>query len=261
MNNISKNLSRQEQILEIVKDKYRVSIDELAKKFNVTQMTIYRDLEFLENENKIIRTKKSATYITNQADIDYAYYKRLSFNKDEKQAIAKEALKYISNNELIYLDGSTSTFYLAKLIIKSKFSNLTIMTPSPVVIYELLKDPGIQILCPGGTLNMTTYLFYNENLDEYLKNININKIFISCSGFSINAGFTEALKVEASLKMSIIKKSNEVIFLADYSKSNIISAYTFASPNVADILITDSRVNKEFIKKLKEKIPEIIVAG
>ena len=160
MNNISKNLSRQEQILEIVKDKYRVSIDELAKKFNVTHMTIYRDLEFLENENKIIRTKKSATYITNQADIDYAYSKRLSFNKDEKQAIAKEALK-----------------------------------------------------------------------------------------------------IEANLKMSIIKKSNEVIFLADYSKSNIVSAYTFGSLDVADILITDSRVNKEFIKKLKEKISEIIVAG
>ncbi|MCE5330023.1 DeoR family transcriptional regulator [bacterium] len=51
MNNISKNLSRQEQILGMVKDKYKISIDELAKMFNVTHMTIYRDLEFLENEN------------------------------------------------------------------------------------------------------------------------------------------------------------------------------------------------------------------
>ena len=261
MNNISKNLSRQEQILELVKEKYKVSIDELAKKFNVTHMTIYRDLEYLENENKIIRTKKSATFITNQADIDYAYSERLSFNREEKQAIAREASKYISNNELIYLDGSTSTFYLAKLIVKNKFSNLTIMTPSPVVINELLKDRSIQILCPGGTLNTSTYLFYNENLDGYLNNININKIFISCSGFSFNNGYTEALKAEADLKMSIIKKSNEVIILADYSKSNIVSAYTFGSLDVADLLITDHKVNKEFIEKIKEKIPKIIMAG
>lgn len=260
MNNISKNYTRQEKILEIVKDKYKVNIDELAKIFNVTHMTIYRDLELLENENKIIRTKKSATYITNQADIDYAYSERLLFNREEKQEIAKEALKFISNNELIYLDGSTSTFYLAKLIVKNKFSNLTIMTPSPIVIYELLKDRGIQILCPGGTLNTYTYLFYNENLDLYLKNININKIFISCSGFSLSKGYTEALKAEADLKTSIISKSNEVIVLADYSKANIISTYTFGNLDIAKILITDRKVNKELINKLKEKIPEIIIA-
>jgi DeoR/GlpR family transcriptional regulator of sugar metabolism len=57
----------------------------------------------------------------------------------------------------------------------------------------------------------------------------------------------------------VLKKTNEVIVLADYSKSNIVSTYTFGSINAAHVLITDNNVNKELIKKLKETIPEVIV--
>ncbi len=68
-------------------------------------------------------------------------------------------------------------------------------------------------------------------------------------------------KEEADLKMSIISKSNEVIVLADYSKANIISTYTFGPIDVAKTLIIDNKINKEFLKNLREHTIEIVISN
>lgn len=259
MDYLPKNIKRLNKIVEILESKGKVEVAQLAKLFEVTNMTIYRDLKILEIENKLILTKGGAQYINNKPSVGYSDYFALAKNMKEKEAIVNSAINFIKDNETIFLDGSTTVLTLAKSIALQNMNKITIVTNSPIIATELSKNSNIQILCSGGILNNTNFVFYSSNMDYYFNDINLTKAFFSCSGFSISHGFTETIKEEAALKKIIIKKCPEINMLADHSKYNIMFTYTFADFNGVKRLIVDDGLDAEVIRKLKQTRAEIVV--
>ncbi len=258
MTNFINRTERINRIKEIAKTKNRINISDLSSYFNVSRMTIYRDLKILEVEKKLIITKKGIVYIDNAPNSEYPHNYRLERNKSEKKAIAKKAIDYINDNETIFLDGSTTALHLAKLLVIKNHLNLTIITISPLTVLELSKNKNIQILCTGGILNNTNYSFYKD--EAYIKNININKAFISCSGFSVKKGFTEAIREEAKLKKILTEHCPEINIIADYTKYNVVTTYTFGSLKNVRRIIVDNKLDIRSLVKLKESSVEVVVA-
>lgn len=257
MHGLPKNLIRLEEIIEIVKNEGKISVSYLSKHFNVTEMTIYNDLKRIQDKN-IILTKKEILYVGENILFDYPHYERLKNNAENKKIIAKKAIKYISNSDSVFFDGSTTTHYLAKLLAtKNQFSYLTVVTYSPIISLELAKNPNINVICLGGKLERINYIFLDSS-STYLKNININKSFISSVGISKKSGFTELIEGEANLKSKIINMCSENNIIADSTKFNKTGTYTFCSLSKASKIIVDK---PSLIKNIKEfrEIKDIII--
>jgi DeoR/GlpR family transcriptional regulator of sugar metabolism len=254
-----KNFERLEKIIKILEEKGNVYISNLAKYFNVSEMTIYNDLKKLQNDSKIIIVKRGAVYKDheNLIGIDLPHYERLNKNKEEKEIIARKALEHINNNEAIFLDASTTIQYLAELLSKEDSLHITVLTISPIIALELSKNKNIEIICTGGRLNNMHYYFLGY-LEQTIKDININKAFISCVGFSVENGFTEQLSEESKMKSALKDYCENIYVLADNSKFNKIGAYTFGPISFAKKIITDNFLDEKYIKLIKKQKVDII---
>jgi DeoR/GlpR family transcriptional regulator of sugar metabolism len=259
MGNISKNFIRLDQIIKILEDKGSINIPDLAKYFDVSEMTIYNDLKKIQNDSRIFVVKRGAIYKDDRdlIGIDLSHYDRFNRNKEEKKIIAQKALEYINNYESIFLDGSTTIQYLAKLLAEKKDLHLNVITISPIIAIELAKNKNIEILCTGGVLNKTHYVYY-ANYEKLIEGININKVFMSCLGFSIENGFTEQISEEAELKSKIKKYCENIYILLDHTKFNKIGAYTFGPVSLAKKMITDGLLDKKYIELIKKQKVDII---
>lgn len=254
-----KNIARLDKIAKMLEDKGNVSISNLAKYFNVSEMTIYNDLKKLQNDSRIIIVKRGAIYKDNNylIGIDLPYYERLNKNKERKKTIARKALNYISNNEAIFLDASTTIHYLAELLSKDNSLHITVLTISPIIALELSKNRNIEVICAGGRLNNIHYSFTTD-LGQFVKDINLNKVFISCVGFSIENGFTEQLSEESKMKIPLKDYCENIYVLADNTKFNKIGAYTFGPISFAKKIITDNFLDKKYIELIKKQKVDII---
>jgi len=248
-------MSRLEEIIEIVKNNERTSIDYLADYFKVTTMTIYNDLKKLGT--KIIVSKSDVIYMESEENFYFSkqpHYFRLQRHKEEKKEIAKKAVNYIRDYDTVFLDGGSTIHYLAKEIVNKNVLNLTVVTYSPVIVLELAKKENIEIICLGGKLNKNNYIFFS-NSRELLNQININQAFISAVGVSQETGYTELLEEEARLKIELSKYCKEIYILVDNSKFGIIGAYTFGPITFAKKIITDNRNEKiDLLNSIKNEI-------
>jgi len=249
--------SRRNKILEIVKTKTFLRLQELANLLNVSEMTIYRDIKNLSNN--LFLSKGEVIYKEYSNLSESSYYIRKEKNKELKIAIAKTAINYIKNNDTIFLDGSSTIGYLVNKIIERNFY-LTVVTISPIISIELAKKDNIKILCPGGLLEKINFI-YNCEIDNFLKSININKAFISCGAFSIEKGFTDLAIGEFKIKRKIVDKIPEINILADHTKINTAYSYTWANYDEVTRLICDNKIKKDCLEKLKAKKIEIILGN
>jgi DeoR/GlpR family transcriptional regulator of sugar metabolism len=252
---LSKNVERLNNILKLLYEKKKIEISELCNILSVSQNTIYRDLKSLEKENKLIRVKKGAVNFEIDSPYieEYPLYYRLRENCKAKLKIAETAAVLINNNETIFIDGSTSCVYLAKTITKKNSIILTVITPSPIVCVELLKNNNITVLLLGGIVNKDNFCSYSDFNAHIFENLNIKHAFFGCSGFSLKRGFTEAIENDYKFKKFILNIADHITILADHSKYNITSTFGLGEITIADSLVTDANLSPEDINTLKAK--------
>ena len=253
MYEIPKNLERLNTILRLLSENKKLDISELCHILAVSQNTIYRDLRRLEKDNKLIRIKKGAAiYDTDISNMEeYPFYFRLEENKKIKIKISEIAARLIKDNETIFLDASTTCVYLSRNLTKKNINNLTVVTSSPIIAIELLKNKNINILSLGGNINRNNYACYSDLNLKLLDNLNIQKAFFSCNGFSIHKGFTEAIEEEYKFKKVILNLCDNNIMIVDHSKYNKLSTYKFCDFRNIDSLITDISFTKDEADEIK----------
>jgi len=126
-----------------------VSISELARLFDVSEMTVRRDLTALEKQSHIQRTHGGAM-LTERMLIEFDYRGRREVNRAEKRAIAAEARKLVQPGQRLILDTGTTTFEFATLLKDAK--DLTVITPSIAVASELQHAEGVEVILLGGVI-------------------------------------------------------------------------------------------------------------
>jgi DeoR/GlpR family transcriptional regulator of sugar metabolism len=248
---------RRLEILKYVEEKESASIHELSEKFNVTLMTINRDLRKLHNEGKLTTVRGGAIAKSKSISESY-FFQRINTNLEAKKILAEKALKYIEPGDSIMLDSSTTAIILCRKIIKENIKNLTIVTNSNTIINELVSHSTITAISTGGLLLSKFQCLVGPLAELLISQVRVNKFFFSVAGISINGELTDTDIQEVSVKKKMMEVSNQKILLAGSHKFNKVALYKVTNIENLDLIINDgANEGKPFIEAIKSKGIEI----
>lgn len=252
-------VSRRAKILDELEKTGQVSVKELSKMFDISEVTIRNDLSQLEKQNMLIRARGGAIKIKFQRmAIDPSISDKQKEFQREKQLIAKEAVKLIEEGDTIVLDSGTTTTEIAKNL--EQFKNLTIIT-NALNIASILSDyEGVAIFMPGGSLRKKSLSLVGVLADENFEKFYCDKLFLGADGFNTTHGMSTPNSEEAHLNQIMIKNSKKVIVVADSRKFER-RRFAFIGPiSDIDIVITDSAIKVEDKTRLEQNGVKVIIA-
>ena len=250
-------LERQKIILDKLNLDGAVWVSKLSEELGVTEETIRRDLEKLENQEVLVRTHGGAVPII-ESTYELSLEKRKKTNLPAKEKLAKIAAEYIMPGDTIFLDSSTTTFYIAKEIKKMK--NITVISNSLRVIDELSNSESIKTIAVGGVVsNNQSFVGYLAE-DSIKSNFFAMKFFFSSKGISPEAGIMESNDLECAIKKQMLDNSTEKYYLCDSSKIGRIGFYKLTPIENIDYFITDADLESDYIDKFNEYGVKFITA-
>lgn len=253
--NINNAESRRDQIFQLIKSSKKIKVSELKKTFNISAVTIGKDLNYLEKKDLIIKNFGVVEYKENTASFHFGSNIN---NYEEKKKIAKAAIEFINDNEsIIFYTGSTIQ-QMAKYIPAGK--NIIAVTNSIQTAYELGFKPGIKTILLGGFYSSETTSTFGDQCIKQLIEYNIDKLFISSNGVSSSGGISIDQPFEAELNRHILKNSQKVIMLADYTKIGVDRFICVAPITDIDILITDDKAPADKLEEIRQKGVKVIIA-
>ena len=227
-----------------------ISLHNLALTFDVSDMTIRRDLDELRAKGYITIIQGVAILNKNQdgSEIikDYSLPMERSQMSAEKLAIAKLASTLVEPDDTILIDTGTTTECLFSFIPKN-FS-LTIVCYNMNTLIESQKMERSKIIFPGGFYHPNTQMFESTEGAGLISRLCINKCFLSAAGISTNGAVSCIEQHELLYKQNAIKSSMTKILMADSTKFGKIRPCMFTNLSNIDIVITDDNLSKEWIQ-------------
>jgi DeoR family fructose operon transcriptional repressor len=233
---------RRSELAKIVNERGSVSVHELSKNFQVTLMTINRDLRDLSREGKLVAVRGGA--ISNNYSIHGSFSsQRINAFIEIKQRLAAKALDYIQQGDSIVLDSSTTSFVLARTIAKRHIQNITVITNSIAILEELMPYRNINLMGTGGNTLDRSSCFVGPLSELVLSQLRADKLFFSVAGLNENGDLTDGETSEASVKRKMIEISQKKILLIGSYKLHKYSLNKVASLNEIDTMICDLAKN------------------
>jgi DeoR/GlpR family transcriptional regulator of sugar metabolism len=263
----SLTIERRMKIVKTINIHKTATVAEIAERLGTSPSTVRRDLDVLDEQGLISRTRGGATAIdySSQATLHRAlpaYEQRLNEYIAEKRAIGQCAAEHIHDGETILLDASSTNHYVLPFLARKR--GLTIITNSLYISKELMTisetNPSLTVVCSGGTLFMRSYSFIGMLAEQALSQFYVDKAFIGLRGISLRHGLTGPFLEEIPIKRQMIKCAQQVFILADHTKFNVTSASLIAPLNVVHTLITDARIAPEVARQMSSVIPHVVIA-
>lgn len=246
---------RYTKLIDLIRERKQMTVNELMSHFNVSDMTIRRDLTLLEQEGLIERIHGGAIYKGKSDEEDVPLSVRTVENKTLKERIARCAVQLIQDDSSILLDAGTTTFEIAKLLVcESPFKNLMVVTNDINIGYLISMNDKIQLIMPGGELRGSTKSFIGPSASQFFRSLSTDQAFIGCSGVSFEKGTVMNTNLaEADVKSEMIQSSMDVILVADYHKFNRNSLVSFSELKTINRVITNIEManeNKEYLNQI-----------
>lgn len=235
---------RRKTILDIVQKNGRASVADLAAMLEISPLTVRRDLDWLENDGQIYRRYGEAVLAEGAA---LANSSASSFEK-QKDAIAKAAAELVQDEDLIFINTSSTALMMVQHI---DAVGTTIITNS-MKAAELPCPPDGQLLVTGGTVRATRGVLYGDFALNNVRNITAVMSFTGCAGFSTLGGVTSTTQQEAMVNSAMVDHSEKLIVLADSSKLGVTAGFTYAPLHNVDLLITDKGASDSEVEELLE---------
>jgi len=237
--------TRQKKIFDIVSKKGSVSVDFLAKHFRVSKMTIRRDLEKLQEEDLLQRTHGGAM-LPQVLFKEMTYLEKQTQNIEVKRKIATDALEYVVENSVIYLDAGTTTFELAKHLVERK--DVQVVT-NDLRIASHLANAGVRVYMPGGLVSSDTGSIHSAEAIDFLENLNIDIAFLAASTVDNELNVCTPNEEKVLLKRYMIKNVPMNVLLVDSSKFHQKAIHRVFNLSEVDYVVTDYKGNLEVEKK------------
>ena len=229
-------MKNEESILNYVKEKEKVSVAEICKNLDVSESTARRKLSDLAKKGLIRRTHGGAQIIdTNNSVFNFSL--RIHKNIFEKRIIALKAANLIKEGDVVFLDGSTSTYFLAEYL--NEIKNITVIT-NGIDTLSLLAKKGVKAVSTGGKVSEenTSVLVGNYAVD-FVKTVNANICFFSCQSLGKNGEISDCYIEENHVRKAMIAQSQKTVLLCDSTKLNRTSPYKLCNARDIDYIVTD----------------------
>jgi len=248
---------RREEIIALIHMQDKVTVSELSKKYNISEVSIRKDLEALEAQGQLSRTHGGAVGM-NKLYLNMDLTERYKTNSSAKKEVAALVEKFIDDNDTIMMNAGTTLTYVLRALRGKK--NISIVTNSIQNATEAALFPAFNVILLGGELDSKYQFTYGQDAINQLQNYHATKCILSVDGISSDSGLTLYYSNEAELARKMIECSDMAIVAADSTKlgKNVFARITDASKT--DILITNKSENYDELGKLKKLGVKIVEA-
>jgi len=244
--------ARQRRIHEQIAQNGEVRIAELSERYGVTEMTIRRDLEKLEEGGTVKRTFGGAIYVYR----DVALQERTGLLTDEKAKIGRLAAALVGPGESVFLDGGTTTLQIARAL--KPGLQITVVTNALNIAAELASKQ-IPTIMTGGMLLESTHSLVGPIAAQSLAGMAFDHAFLGATGLSESHGFSNSNLYEAEIKRMAIRQAKDVTVVLDHTKFGARELVSFGGLKDVSRIVADARPEGELAKACQEAGVQIVV--
>ncbi len=242
-------IERRNAILEKLQIERRVVVSELSELYEVSEETIRRDLDKLENDGFAIKSYGGAV-INENVNLELPFNVRKNRNVLEKQKIAELVRDRISDGECIMLDASSTAVAIAKAIKDKK--DMTVITNSVEIVIELLEVPECKVISTGGVATSGSFALVGPLTDRAIQSYYMDKAIISSKGFDLQTGFSDSDELHANNKKTMLNSAKEKILAVDHSKFEKTAFSKIGDLSDITTVVTDEKPEEEWLQKFEQ---------
>lgn len=242
-------IERRNAILEKLQAERRVVVSELSQIYKVSEETIRRDLEKLENDGFAIKSYGGAV-INENANVDLPFNIRKKRNVISKQKIAEVISSRIKDGTSIMLDASSTAVYIAKALKERK--NLTLITNSIEILIEMFDTPNVNVLSTGGAMREGSFALVGPQTDKMLKSYHVDIAIVSAKGFDLETGMTDTEELHANNKKTMLHAGREKVLAVDSSKFGKTAFTEIGTLEDISMVVTDAKPDEVWLQAFKE---------
>lgn len=239
--------SRRNRLLELVRVRGFAALPDLATELNVSESTIRRDLEQLEGDGAAKRTHGGVFYTGPKPKLQH-FDKIQSRNFIEKQEIAKFAATLIEEGDTILLDGGSTTYELARLIVGR---SLQVITNSLPVANLFMGSETADLIMIGGYVHSKSGVALGPYASEMLRDLNCRQAFLSVAGIHQEGLFNSNLLL-VETERTMMNSADQVYILADSSKLGRKSLSKLCDLSEAQNIIVDADIDQQWRTEISE---------
>ena len=233
---------RRAQILERIQRDGGVSVADLARDHAVSPITVHRDLEQLAREGLVERVHGGARAIRGTGMLPLiatAWTQRVEQAAAAKAAIAAHVAGMVSSGSTVFLDASSSALALARRLMEDPPNELTLVTNSPAIAYEVIAEPMHVVVCPG-ELDQHMRMLAGRWTVEFLHELNFDVAFVSAAGLTLDAGLTTSRRPLADVVNAARAAAGRTVGMIDATTFGLASLVSIPRAPARDVFVPDA---------------------
>lgn len=233
---------RRDRILDEFQKNNQIKADELAEILEVSPITIRRDLQYLEDQKKLVRYYGGASLISQELseEDELKLYRNL---------ISEYAANLVEDGDNILINTSMTALHLLKYL---GDKHVTVITNNVKALYEDV-PPTVNIVLTGGEIRYPKETMMGEFAIRNLQMVSVKKCFVGCDGLTAEIGMTTEVMNEAFINELIFQRAETAYLLADHTKLGHNSGYTSQSIENITHVITDEKASAEVVQQLRAR--------
>jgi DeoR/GlpR family transcriptional regulator of sugar metabolism len=258
---------RRALILDEIRRRGGVRVNELTRRLNVSDMTVRRDLDALARQGVVEKVHGGAVPVVQASSHEPGFEAKSGLEPGAKEAIARAAAKLVTPGSAIALSGGTTTYALAQRLLD--VSDLTVVTNSvrvADVFHTASRRPGAHgrvgaatVVLTGGVRTPSDSLV-GPVADRAISTLHFDLLFLGVHGISVEAGLSTPNLAEAETNRQFVRSARRVIVIADHTKWGTVGLSAFAALEDVDTLVTDAGIPEVLREEIAEHLSGLIVA-
>jgi len=241
--------TRLNQMVAAIVEHTSLDVADLATMFDVSQATVRRDLETLEQQRLVHRTHGGATTHAAFHDMPLSY--KSAQDLTEKRRIAQRARGLLDHARVIGMTGGTTVTEFARLL--SAVEGLTVVTNALNIAAELASNPRLRVFAAGGEVRGSSQEAVGPSAEVFLAGYNIDVAFLGVDGVDADAGCTNYDPVGARVNAVLRERARVTAVLADATKITRVALAPVCAMAEVDVLITDSRADRAAVEAIRRR--------
>ena len=239
---------RLSEILQVLAQAGAVDVGALARTLDVSEATVRRDLQLLEEQRMLARTHGGA--VANDVMYELPLRYKAARRHPEKIRIAREAARRVDDGAIVGLTGGTTTTEVARALVDR--ARLTVVTNALNIAGELAIRSDLKLVVTGGTARPESYELVGPVAERSLAEMHLHMAFVGVDGVTLDEGLTTHHEVEAHTNRVLLERARRVIVVTDSSKLGLVAFARICPLEAADELITDDGASAETVAAIRD---------
>ena len=246
---------RRNRLLELIRRQGFVALPDLSRELAVSESTVRRDLDYLEESGAARRTHGGVFYTGGSPKLPH-FEVRQPAQWDKKRAIAARAAALIEDGDTLLLDGGTTTYEVARLLVGR---HLQVVTNSLPVANLFAAHANTDLILVGGYIYPRTGVSLGPYANKMLANLNVRKTVLSVAGINERGYFNSNLLL-VETEQAMLAAADQAIVVADSTKFGKQSLALLAPLDAIDVLVVDAEIDAHWKSRVEQSGVELLVA-